>query len=164
NPSVPGFGGPTGVAEAPSNAGDTVYTYGNSELRGGVTKLSPKQGIVVQPQGNGWSRDVYTVTPGIPGDSGSGFMDATGHAIDVLNTLGEFEFEEHAFGGAAIDAHRTALHDDTLAAARAADAVLLAAVGGPKWDAAAAGDPAAPRPEQGLLGLRKGLGLYANLR
>src|SRR3954454_24425028 len=48
NPSVPGFGGPTGVAEAPSNAGDTVYTYGNSELRGGVTKLSPKQGIVVQ--------------------------------------------------------------------------------------------------------------------
>ena len=87
NPSVPGFGGPTGVAEAPSSAGDTVYTYGNSELRGGVTKLSPKQGIVVQPQGNGWSRDVYTVTPGIPGDSGSGFMDASGHAIGVLSTV-----------------------------------------------------------------------------
>src|SRR4051794_23331963 len=87
NPSVPGFGGPTGVAEAPTNAGDTVYTYGNSELRGGVTKLSPKQGIVVQPQGNGWSRDVYTVTPGIPGDSGSGFMDASGHAIGVLSTV-----------------------------------------------------------------------------
>ena len=87
NPSVPGFGGPTGVAEAPTNAGDTVYTYGNSELRGGVTKLSPKQGIVVQPQGNGWSRDVYTVTPGIPGDSGSGFLDSSGNAIGVLSTV-----------------------------------------------------------------------------
>jgi hypothetical protein len=87
NPSVPGFGGPTGVAEAPTNAGDTVYTYGNSELRGGVTKLSPKQGVVVQPQGNGWSRDVYTVTPGIPGDSGSGFLDSNGNAIGVLSTV-----------------------------------------------------------------------------
>ena len=87
NPSVPGFGGPTGVAEAPTNAGDTVYTYGNSELRGGVTKLSPKQGVVVQPQGNGWSRDVYTVTPGIPGDSGSGFLDSSGNAIGVLSTV-----------------------------------------------------------------------------
>jgi hypothetical protein len=87
NPSVPGFGGPTGVAEAPSNTGDTVYTYGNSELRGGVTKLSPKQGTVVQPEGNGWSRDVYTVTPGIPGDSGSGFLDSSGNAIGVLSTV-----------------------------------------------------------------------------
>jgi hypothetical protein len=87
NPSVPGFGGPTGVAEAPTNAGDTVYTYGNSELRGGVSKLSPKQGVVVQPQGNGWSRDVYTVTPGIPGDSGSGFLDSNGNAIGVLSTV-----------------------------------------------------------------------------
>ena len=87
NPSVPGFGGPTGTAEAPTNTGDTVYTYGNSELRGGVTKLSPKQGTVVQPQGNGWSRDVYTVTPGIPGDSGSGFLDASGNAIGVLSTV-----------------------------------------------------------------------------
>ena len=65
------------------------------------------------------------------------------------------------FGGAAIDAHGTALTDETLAACRGADAVLLAAVGGPKWDST---DPGAPRPEQGLLGLRKGLGLYANLR
>jgi hypothetical protein len=87
NPSVPGFGGPTGVAEAPTSAGATVYTYGNSELRGGVTKLSPKQGAVVQQQGNGWSRDVYTVTPGIPGDSGSGFLDSTGKAIGVLSTV-----------------------------------------------------------------------------
>jgi Trypsin len=87
NPSVPGFGGPTGVAEAPTNAGATVYTYGNSELRGGVSQLSPKQGVVVQQQGNGWSRDVYTATPGIPGDSGSGFLDSSGNAIGVLSTV-----------------------------------------------------------------------------
>jgi 3-isopropylmalate dehydrogenase len=82
-------------------------------------------------------------------------------ALEVLGELGEFEFEEHAFGGASIDAHGVALTDETLAACRSADAVLLAAVGGPKWDST---DPAKPRPEQGLLGLRKGLGLYANLR
>jgi hypothetical protein len=87
NPSVPGFGGPTGLAEPPTDAGATVFTYGNSSLRLGVTKLSPKQGVVVQEQGNGWSRDVYTATPGIPGDSGSGFMDGTGHAIGVLSTV-----------------------------------------------------------------------------
>ena len=54
NPSVPGFGGPTGVGGS-GGTGSTVYSYGNSELRGGVTKLSPKQGIVVQNEGNGWS-------------------------------------------------------------------------------------------------------------
>jgi hypothetical protein len=86
DPSVPGFGGPTGVASL-GDAGSTVYTYGNSELRGGVTKLSPKQGVVVQKEGNGWSTDVYTVTPGIPGDSGSGFMTATGQAAGVLSTV-----------------------------------------------------------------------------
>ena len=85
NPSVPGFGGPTGVGGAA--AGETVYSYGNSELRGGVTKLSPKQGIVVSVDGNGWSRTVYTVTPGIPGDSGSGFLNDSGQAIGVLSTL-----------------------------------------------------------------------------
>src|SRR4051794_31570812 len=85
NPSVPGFGGPTAVGGA--GAGETVYSYGNSELRGGVTKLSPKQGVVVQEDGNGWSRTVYTFTPGVPGDSGSGFMNSTGQAIGVLSTL-----------------------------------------------------------------------------
>jgi len=85
NPSVPGFGGPSGVGGA--GAGETVYSYGNSELRGGVTKLSPKQGIVAQVEGNGWSRTVYTATPGIPGDSGSGFLNSTGAAIGVLSTL-----------------------------------------------------------------------------
>jgi 3-isopropylmalate dehydrogenase len=83
-------------------------------------------------------------------------------AVDVLRAVGaEFDYEERPFGGASIDAHGTALTDDTLAACRAADAVLLAAVGGPKWDTT---DPSRPRPEQGLLGLRKGLGLFANLR
>jgi 3-isopropylmalate dehydrogenase len=83
-------------------------------------------------------------------------------ALEVLSAVGtSFDYEEHRFGGASIDAHGTALTDETLAACRAADAVLLAAVGGPKWDTT---DPAKPRPEQGLLGLRKGLGLYANLR
>ncbi len=83
-------------------------------------------------------------------------------AVQVLRAVGaEFEYEEHVFGGASIDAHGTALTDQTLTACRAADAVLLAAVGGPKWDTT---DPDRPRPEQGLLGLRKGLGLFANLR
>jgi 3-isopropylmalate dehydrogenase len=81
--------------------------------------------------------------------------------VELLERMGDFEFEEHVFGGASIDAHGVALTDEVLAACRGADAVLLAAVGGPKWDTT---DPAKPRPEQGLLGLRKGLGLYANLR
>ena len=70
NPSVPGFGGPTGVGPSAATLGDTVYSYGNSSLREGVTKLSPKQGIVAQSEGNGWSRTVYTVTPGDPGRLG----------------------------------------------------------------------------------------------
>ena len=83
-------------------------------------------------------------------------------ALELLRTISEdFSFEEHVFGGAAIDVHGVALTDATLAACKRADAVLLAAVGGPKWDTT---DPDAPRPEQGLLGLRKGLGLFANLR
>jgi 3-isopropylmalate dehydrogenase len=95
----------------------------------------------------------------LPGDGiGPEIMAPT---LDLLGRLGDFEFEQHVFGGASIDAHGTALTDDVLAACRRADAVLLAAVGGPKWDTT---DPAKPRPEQGLLGLRKGLGLYANLR
>lgn len=86
NPSVPGFGGPTGVGTA-GGPGSTVYSYGNSELRLGITKLSPKQGIVIQNEGNGWSHVVATLTPGIPGDSGSGFMNGSGEAIGVLSTL-----------------------------------------------------------------------------
>ena len=95
----------------------------------------------------------------LPGD-GIG-PEITAPTLEVLSRLGDFAFAEHPFGGASIDAHGTALTDETLAACREADAVLLAAVGGPQWDTT---DPNAPRPEQGLLGLRKALGLYANLR
>jgi 3-isopropylmalate dehydrogenase len=82
-------------------------------------------------------------------------------ATRLLDELGGVEIAEELIGGASIDAHGTALTDEVLEACRAADAVLLCAVGGPKWDTT---DPGAPRPEQGLLGLRKGLGLFANLR
>jgi 3-isopropylmalate dehydrogenase len=96
----------------------------------------------------------------LPGD-GIG-PEIIGPAVEVLRAAGaELEYEQHVFGGAAIDAFGVALTDETLAACRRADAVLLAAVGGPKWDTT---DPDKPRPEQGLLGLRKGLGLFANLR
>jgi len=95
----------------------------------------------------------------LPGDGiGPEIMAA---ARRLLEQLGDFELDEQLIGGASIDAHGTALTDEVLDACKGADAVLLAAVGGPKWDST---DPAAPRPEQGLLGLRKGLGLFANLR
>jgi len=95
----------------------------------------------------------------LPGDGiGPEIMVA---AREVLDAVGDFEFEEQLVGGASIDAHGTALTDEVLAACRQADAVLLAAVGGPNWDTT---DATRPRPEQGLLALRKGLSLYANLR
>ena len=72
----------------------------------------------------------------------------------------DFRFRYADLGGVAIDRWGTPLPDETLAAARAADAVLLGAVGGPKWDSL----PTAERPEKGLLGLRAGLDLFANLR
>lgn len=86
NPSVPRFGGPTGVGAA-SGLGSTVYSYGNSSLRAGVAQLSPKQGVLIQNEGNGLSHVVATVTPGVPGDSGSGFLNASGGAFGVLSTL-----------------------------------------------------------------------------
>ena len=83
-------------------------------------------------------------------------------ALEILNHVApDLTYEEQLVGGAAIDATGTALPQETLDACKSADAVLLAAVGGPKWDTT---DPDKPRPEQGLLGLRHGLGLYANLR
>jgi 3-isopropylmalate dehydrogenase len=99
----------------------------------------------------------------LPGDGvGPEVIAAT---VRVLQALGDargitFRFSEHLMGGCAIDAYGTALTDETLADCQAADAVLLGAVGGPKWD-----DPTAKvRPEQGLLRLRKELGVFANLR
>src|SRR4051795_11910100 len=95
----------------------------------------------------------------LPGD-GIG-PEIVGATRTLLESMGEFEFDERLVGGVSIDEHGTALTDEVLDACRAADAVLLGAVGGPRWDTT---DPGAPRPEQGLLGLRKGMGLYANLR
>jgi 3-isopropylmalate dehydrogenase len=95
----------------------------------------------------------------LPGD-GIG-PEITAAARAVLDELGEFDYDERLLGGASIDAHGAALTDEVLEACKRSDAVLLAAVGGPKWDST---DPDKPRPEQGLLGLRKELGLFANLR
>lgn len=86
NPSVPVWGGPTGVSPGPGTLG-SVYSYGNSSLRLGLTLLSPKRGVNITDAGGGWSHNVYTVTPGIPGDSGSGFLDAQGRATGVLSTV-----------------------------------------------------------------------------
>jgi 3-isopropylmalate dehydrogenase len=99
----------------------------------------------------------------LPGD-GIG-PEVTAQARAVLELCGErfgvpLEFTEAVIGGAAIDRHGVALPADSLGLARQSDAVLLGAVGGPKWD-----DPqSAVRPEQALLGLRRELGLFANLR
>jgi S1-C subfamily serine protease len=87
DPSIPFWGGPTGVATTSPAAGDTVYSYGNSELRGGLSPLSPKYGKLVQNDGGGWTHTVYTATPGIPGDSGSAFLNSNGQALGVLSTV-----------------------------------------------------------------------------
>jgi len=86
NPSVPFWGGPTGLGGA-LTTGAKVYSYGSSELRGDVSALSPKRGVNVGDDGNGWRHTVYTATPGVPGDSGSGFLNASGKAIGVLSTI-----------------------------------------------------------------------------
>ena len=100
----------------------------------------------------------------LPGD-GIG-PEITAEAVKVLGAIGSaqgvtFVYDEALLGGIAIDETGSPLPDDTLRKAHAADAVLLAAIGGPKWDTT---DPDKPRPEQGLLGIRKALELYANLR
>ena len=87
NPSVPFWGGPVALNTDGSDTGETVYSYGNSILRGGVEALSPKQGNSLGTQGNGWTHPVYTVTPGVPGDSGSAFLDSEGNALGTLSTL-----------------------------------------------------------------------------
>jgi hypothetical protein len=87
NPTVPYFGGPVGVNTSGTSAGDSVYSYGNSELRLGISQLSPKRGLSLGDGAGGWTHTVYTATPGIPGDSGSGFLDASGHAFGILSTV-----------------------------------------------------------------------------
>jgi hypothetical protein len=89
NPTVPFWGGPNGLAPGVSSQDERVFSYGNSILRGGVSALSPKTGVSLGDieETGGWSQGVYTVTPGIPGDSGGGFMDANGNALGVLSTV-----------------------------------------------------------------------------
>jgi hypothetical protein len=87
NPSIPHWGGPVALATTGTTAGQKVFSYGNSSLRQGITLLSPKTGISLGDAGAGWSHNVTTISPGIPGDSGSAFLDATGKALGVLSTL-----------------------------------------------------------------------------
>ncbi|MPZ60005.1 MAG: hypothetical protein GEU93_01660 [Propionibacteriales bacterium] len=87
NPSVPFWGGPVGLDTDGTTSGERVYSFGNSSLRGGIEQLSPKTGISLGSDGDGWTHPVYTASPGIPGDSGSGFMSADGEAVGVLATL-----------------------------------------------------------------------------
>jgi len=87
NPSVPFWGGPVALNTDESAAGETVYSFGNSSLRGGIEELSPKQGTSLGAEGDGWSHPVYTMTPGVPGDSGSAFLDSEGNALGTLSTL-----------------------------------------------------------------------------
>lgn len=86
NPTIPFWGGPDALG-ADTAAAEKVYTYGNSSLRLGIELLSPKEGYSLGQSGDGWNHPVYTVTPGVPGDSGSAFLDGDGNAVGSLSTL-----------------------------------------------------------------------------
>jgi hypothetical protein len=90
NPSIPFWGGPTGIDTDGTAAGDALYTYGNSSLRAGVAALSPHRGVSLgdDPADGGWSHPLYSVTPGVPGDSGSAFLSEDGKAVGTLSTIG----------------------------------------------------------------------------
>lgn len=90
NPTVPFWGGPEGINTTGTATGDRVYSYGNSGLRFGTELLSPKTGVSLgqDPADGGWTHPLYTATPGVPGDSGSAFLDASGDAVGTLSTLG----------------------------------------------------------------------------
>lgn len=85
--TVPFWGGPVGVDGDGTTEGERVYSYGNSSLRLGLEPLKPKTGISLGTAGEGWTHNVATVTPGIPGDSGSAFLSSDGEALGTLSTL-----------------------------------------------------------------------------
>lgn len=87
NPTVPFWGGPVGLDIDGTDPGEDVYSYGSSSLRAGAGVLAPKQGYSLGTAGGGWTHPVYTLTPGVPGDSGSAFLDGAGRAVGVLSTL-----------------------------------------------------------------------------
>ncbi|HWC12538.1 MAG TPA: hypothetical protein VG455_15115, partial [Acidimicrobiales bacterium] len=86
NPSVPHWGGPVGLSPGTS-VGQAVHGYGSSDLRLGEGVLSPMKGISLGDVAGGWSHEVLTVLPGVPGDSGSAFLDSRGRALGQLSTL-----------------------------------------------------------------------------
>lgn len=87
NPSLPAFGGPVAINTTGTSEGDDVFAWGNSSLRLGIEETNPKRGISLGTDSGGWNHNLYTVTPGIPGDSGSGYLDADGNALGVVSTL-----------------------------------------------------------------------------
>lgn len=89
NPSVPFWGGPVDLNTTGSAAGDTVHGYGNSSLRLGIPVLSPHTGIgrADDPAADGWAHTLTAPRPGVPGDSGSAFLDSQGRALGTLSTL-----------------------------------------------------------------------------
>jgi hypothetical protein len=121
NPSVPHWGGPTALNAGGTSLGATVHSYGNSSLRQGLTVLSPKTGVSLGTTGGGWSHPTYTVTPGIPGDSGSALLDGLGQATGVLSTLtlaplaGSNSYADLAGALAYMRAHNSALSGVQLA-------------------------------------------------
>jgi hypothetical protein len=86
NPTIPFWGGPDALGTSTA-AGEKVYTYGNSSLRLGIELLSPKEGYSLGQTADGWNHPVYTATPGVPGDSGSAFLNSDGDAVGSLSTL-----------------------------------------------------------------------------
>lgn len=87
NPSIPHWGGPTGINTTGAPLFQKMFSYGNSSLRFGIAMLSPKIGISQGDRGAGWSHTALNITPGIPGDSGSAFLDKSGRALGVLSTV-----------------------------------------------------------------------------
>lgn len=87
NPSVPFWGGPTALGAEDADAGDTVFSYGNSSLRLGLELLKPKAGLHLGRSNDGWTHEIATLTPGVPGDSGSAILAGDGRALGTLSTL-----------------------------------------------------------------------------
>jgi len=121
NPSVPRWGGPTGVA-AGTGFLEQVYSYGNSSLRFGITQLSPKTGLSLGSDSGGWNNTVYTFTPGIPGDSGSGFLNSTGQAFGILSTVQILPLAgANGVGSVALELNYLHAHDSAFAGVQLAN-------------------------------------------
>lgn len=87
NPTMPFYGGPTAVDTDGTAPGEIVFGYGDSSLRQGIAALQPKTGTSAGTSGAGWTHTLTTVPPGVPGDSGSGYLSGDGSALGVLSTL-----------------------------------------------------------------------------